>query len=404
MKIAYLDCFSGISGDMVLGAFLDLGLPKKLLRETLKKMSLPDLVLSVRREERGGLSGVALQVKEKRPSHRHRTYREIKRLIEQGGLETKIKADSLTALQDLAAAEARIHGKKMEEVHFHEIGAMDTIVDIVGAALGFHYFQVQEVTASPVPVNQGWVNSQHGPLPLPAPATLALLENVPLIPSGLEKELVTPTGAAILKTFATSFGPPPAATLKKVGYGLGQQQLDDRPNCLRLWLGERPSPLNQEKLMVLETNLDDMNPQWYDLVMERLFEAGALDVTLIPCQMKKNRPGTLLQVLAKPGDQVALRDILFSETSTLGVRIYEVSRYSLKRILKQVTTPWGKVVVKYVRRPETPSENGTPFSIEYDDLKKISRRKRIPLKKLQTDLDRWLQINRPVGNRLLEGS
>jgi hypothetical protein len=367
-------------------------------------MSLPDLVLSVRQEERGGISGVALQVREKRHSHRHRTYREIKGLIDQSGLETKIKADSLTALQALAAAEARIHGKKIDEIHFHEIGALDTIVDIVGAALGFHYFQIREVTASAVPVNQGWIKSQHGPLPLPAPATLALLKGVPLVPSGLEKELVTPTGAVILKTFASSFGPPPAATLTRVGYGLGQQQLADRPNALRLWLGEKPSSLNQERLIVLETNIDDMNPQWYDLVMERLFEAGALDVTLIPCQMKKNRPGTLLQVLARPVDQAALRDILFSETTTLGIRIHEVKRVSLKRSLKQVATPWGQVAVKYGLRPETPSKKGTGYSIEYDDLKKISREKKIPLKKLQTELAGWLHINKPDLNRLLEGS
>ena len=391
MNIAYLDCFSGVSGDMVLGAFLDLGLPRNLLRETLKKMDLPDLVLSISREERGGLSGTALRIKQKHPGHSHRSYRVIKGIIEKSKIERQVKEKSLLALKNLAEVEARIHGQAIEEIHFHEIGALDTIVDMVGAALGFHYFQIREVTASPVPVNQGWVKSQHGPLPLPAPATLALLKNVPLVPSGLDKELVTPTGAAILTTFAASFGPPPAATLKKVGYGLGQQRLDDRPNALRIWLGEKPAPLAQEKLIVLETNIDDMNPQWYDYVMERLFEAGALDVTLIPCQMKKNRPGTLLQVLARPIDQIPLRDILFSETTTLGLRIHEVSRYALERTIHRMTSPWGEVEIKQVHGPEGGKPFRQDFSIAYDDLKKISRGKKIPLKKLQIALNSWLK-------------
>jgi pyridinium-3,5-bisthiocarboxylic acid mononucleotide nickel chelatase len=390
MNIAYLDCFSGISGDMVLGAFLDLGLPRNLLRETLKKMALPDLGLSIRQEERGGLSGTSLRVKEKHPGHSHRSYRVIKGIIEKSKIERQVKENSLLVLKNLAGVEARIHGQEIEEIHFHEIGALDTIVDIVGAALGFHYFQIQVVTASPVPVNQGWIKSQHGPLPLPAPATLALLKNVPVVPSGLEMELVTPTGAAILTTFAASFGPPPAATLKKIGYGLGQQHLDDRPNALRIWLGEKPAFFAQEKLIVLETNIDDMNPQWYDFVMERLFEAGALDVILIPCQMKKNRPGTLLQVLAKPTDQMPLRDILFRETTTLGLRIYEVSRCSLDRTMQSVRTPWGSIKIKKPIKPHSFSDRPLSFSVEYEDLKKIALKEKVPLKIIDLRIRSWL--------------
>jgi hypothetical protein len=394
MNIAYLDCFSGISGDMVLGAFLDLGLPKKRLRETLKKMPLPIPALSLRREERGGLTGMAFRVKENHPGHTHRSYRDIRGMIEKSGIERPVIEKSLVVLKNLAEVEARIHGQALENIHFHEIGALDTIVDIVGAALGFHYFQVQEVTASPVPVNQGWVKSQHGPLPLPAPATLALLKDVPLIPSGTDKELVTPTGAAILKTFAASFGPPPVFIFQKVGYGLGQMRLEDRPNALRIWLGERPTDLAQENLLILETNIDDMNPQWYDHVMGRLFETGALDVSLIPCQMKKNRPGTLLQVLARPADRQVLQDVLFRETTTLGLRIHEVGRISLDRSIQTIKTPWGKVELKRVRRPSGDRRFQKDFSLAYNDLKRISRAKKIPLKTLQSNITEWLENNR----------
>jgi pyridinium-3,5-bisthiocarboxylic acid mononucleotide nickel chelatase len=383
MKIAYLDCFSGISGDMVLGAWLDLGLPAPLLRRTLKSLALPPFRLLIHREERGGISGFRVQVREGKKTPPHRSYRDLRRLLDRSSLPPEIKRPALDVLRHLALVEGRIHGRKTEEVHFHEIGALDTIIDAVGAALGFHYFQVNSVWASPLPAGRGWVQSQHGPLPLPAPATLALLEGASLVPSGLEKELVTPTGAAIIKTWVRHFGPPPACTLKKAGYGLGRQELPDRPNALRIWLGEGTRPGDQEKVTVLETNIDDMNPQWYDYLFDRLFQAGALDCLLLPCQMKKNRPGVLVQVLCRPVDRELLTGILLAETTTLGVRYHEVERQILTRKMERVETPWGTVGLKRVKRPGPADGPAAEYTIEYEDLKGLAVREHKSLKEME---------------------
>jgi hypothetical protein len=293
----------------------------------------------------------------------------------------------------LAQVEAKIHGLELEEVHFHEIGALDTIVDIVGAALAFQYFQIQEVISSPLPVGRGWVQSSHGPLPLPAPATLALLQGVAVIPSPGEKELVTPTGAAILTHYARSYGPPPPLVLKGVGYGLGQIHLQDRPNALRVWLGEKSFFQVNEKLIVLETNIDDMNPQWYEPLMEHLFVSGALDCLLIPCQMKKNRPAVLLQVLSKPETQASLQAILLNETTTLGVRSYEVDRRSLPRTIQTIQTPWGRIRIKKTTRPGQVHGPVDDFSLEYDDLIELARSQKGSLKELDAKIRNWV-LNR----------
>jgi pyridinium-3,5-bisthiocarboxylic acid mononucleotide nickel chelatase len=395
MNIAYFDCFSGISGDMILGAFLDLGLPQKLLRQTLSQLPLTELRLLVKREERSHLTGYSLQVIGKKGKPIARTYKSIKQLIEKSQISPLIKENSLAILKRLAQVEGKIHGIELDEVHFHEIGALDTIVDIVGASLAFQYFQVQEVISSPLPVGRGWVQSGHGPLPLPAPATLALLKGAELIPSHGEKELVTPTGAAILTHFARSYGPPPALLLKGVGYGLGQIHLHDRPNALRVWLGEKSSAPTTEKLIVMETNIDDMNPQWYDHLMDQLFEAGALDCLLIPCQMKKNRPAVLLQVLSKPETQTTLQAILLNETTTLGVRSYEVDRRSLPRTIQTIQTPWGRIRIKKITRPGHDHGPSDDFSIEYDDLKELARSQKETLKELDTKIRNWI-LNRHV--------
>jgi len=390
MKIAYLDCFSGISGDMVLGAWLDLGLPAPLLRRILKTLALPPFRLLIRREERGGLSGFRVTVQEGKKAPPHRSYRQLRKLIAESSLAPEIKQPALEVLRHLATVEGRIHGREVAEVHFHEIGAVDTIIDAVGAALGFHYFQVNSVWASPLPASRGWVQSQHGPLPLPAPATLALLEGAALVPCALEKELVTPTGAAIIKTWVRHFGPPPACTLTKAGYGLGRQELSDRPNALRIWLGEGTRAGDQEKVTVLETNIDDMNPQWYDYLFDRLFQAGALDCLLIPCQMKKNRPGVLLQVLCRPNDRESLMGILLAETTTLGVRFYEAERRILPRETERLETPWGTVGLKRFKRPGPGHRSAPEFTIEYEDLKSLAAREDKSLKEMETLLRSYL--------------
>ena len=398
MNIAYFDCFSGVSGDMILGAFLDLGFPQKLLRQTLSQIPLPELRLLVKREERSHITGYALKVEGKKGKPIARTYKSIKQLIQKSKITHPVKENSLAILKRLAQVEGKIHGLELEEVHFHEIGALDTIVDIVGAALAFDYFQIQEVISSPLPVGRGWIQSGHGPLPLPAPATLALLLGAAVIPSNVEKELVTPTGAAILTHFARSYGPPPALFLKGVGYGLGQIHLQDRPNALRIWLGEKTSGPSGEKLIVLETNIDDMNPQWYDNLLEHLFEAGALDCLLIPCQMKKNRPAVLLQVLSKPETLAPLQTILLNETTTLGVRSYEVNRLSLPRSIQSIKTPWGRIRIKRITRPGHGHKPTDDFSIEYDDLKELARSQRGTLKELDLKIRNWV-LNRhaPTG-------
>lgn len=386
MKIAYFDCFSGISGDMVLGAWLDLGLPRTLLRRTLETLDLPPFRLGVRREDRGGLSGLRVSVRARKGAAFPRHYRDLRRILEHSSLETEVRTNALEALRHLASVEARIHRVALEDVHFHEIGAQDTVVDLVGASLGFAYFQIEVVAASPLPAGRGWVQSQHGPLPLPAPAALALMTGAPIIPSAAEQELVTPTGAAILKAWAGQFGPPPDMELKAVGYGLGSRELPDRPNALRIWLGEKPeAAASPEKIMVLETNIDDMNPQWYEHVLERLFRAGALDCLLIPCQMKKNRPGVLLQVLSRPADTGVLANVLLTETTTLGVRYFEAGRTTLPRTERRVKTPWGEVGIK-----ETARLGIAEYGIEYEDLKKIAGRSGKSIKELEGLIRGWL--------------
>jgi uncharacterized protein (TIGR00299 family) protein len=390
MKIAYFDCFSGISGDMILGAFLDLGLPQKLLRQSLSRLPLPELRLIVKREDRQGITGYTLRVQGKNKEGIARTYQSIRQLIKKSALELPIKDDSLAILKRLAEVEGKIHGIQLEKVHFHEIGALDTVVDIVGAALARHYFQIEKVISSPLPLGQGWIQCGHGPLPLPAPATLALLRGAAVIPSDSDKELVTPTGAAILSHYAGSFGPPPAMILKGVGYGLGQTHLQGRPNALRIWLGEKTIDRMNENLIVLETNIDDMNPQWYDQLMEHLFQSGALDCLLIPCQMKKNRPAVLIQVLSRPETQNRLRDILLQETTTLGVRSYEVDRQSIPRTIESIKTPWGTVRIKKIARLGQASERREDFSLEYDDLKKLAEKGQESLRELDAKIRTWL--------------
>jgi hypothetical protein len=390
VNIAYLDCFSGISGDMVLGAWLDLGLPRRRLLEALQTLALPPFRLLVRREERGGLAGLQVAVRGRKGAVFPRHYGELRGILEAGGLEEAVKTRALAALRRLAEVEARIHGLELEAVHFHEIGALDTVVDLVGAALGHRYFQIEEVFSSPLPAGRGWVQSQHGPLPLPAPAALELLRGAALVSSPSEQELVTPTGAAILAAFEPRFGPPPDMVLRGVGYGLGSRHLPDRPNALRLWLGESRAEPDEERLLVLETNIDDMNPQWYDYLLERLLQSGALDCLLIPCQMKKNRPGTLLQVLCRPPDGPALTALLLAETTTLGVRRHEVGRRSLDRSVERLSTPWGEVGRKKVRRPGLAADGYRDYSLEYDDLKKAAVRGKKSLKEMETLIRGWI--------------
>lgn len=377
MRIAYVDCFSGISGDMFLGALIDAGLPLDVLRGELAKLALPEVFsLQVSEVQKGALRACLLNVDvphlhqqeehdsthdqtheqdhahphehEHQNEHEHthvhqRSWREIRALIQASALDEGVKLTSLAIFSRLAAAEGRVHGVPAEEVHFHEVGAVDSIVDIVGAAVGLHHLGIERLYASALPMGSGTVQSQHGLLPLPAPATLELLAeaHAPTVPSTARVELVTPTGAAILAALATF--EQPAMTVTARGVGAGQRDLP-WSNILRLNVGEGVGDGGGH--VALETNIDDMNPQLFAPVMERLFAAGALDVYFAPIYMKKNRPATLLGVIARAQDEAALARLLLEETSTLGVRVHPVSRYEAGRETRVVETEFGLLKVK----------------------------------------------------------
>ena len=372
--IAYLDCFSGISGDMLLGALVDAGLSLEDLRADLSCLPLTGYEVRAERVTKRGLAATQVSVEVAR-DQAHRNLSDILAIIDRAGLPEAAAAPARQAFTRLAEAEARVHGRAVDEVHFHEVGAVDAIVDVVGACCGLHRLGVAEVHASPLPLGGGWVETQHGRLPVPAPATVELLKGVPTYGGPVEAELVTPTGAAILTTVCRSFGPMPAMTVCAVGLGAGRGDLT-HPNLLRLFLGEAKPKLEAQALVMLETNLDDMNPELYDYLMERLFAAGALDIFYTPIVMKKSRPAALVSVLCEPAQAAALREIIFRETTTLGVRWHEVSRSCLEREWREVATDYGRVRVK-VGRMGPDILTAAP---EYEDCRELARATGAPVK------------------------
>jgi pyridinium-3,5-bisthiocarboxylic acid mononucleotide nickel chelatase len=374
MKILYFDCFSGVSGDMTLAALLDLGLPLEKLQEELKKLGLKNYSLEVRPGSRSGIAAVGLEVKVGPQEEHHRHFSDIREMISRSSLEPGVKELSLAIFQRLAEAEARVHKKKVEEVHFHEVGAVDSIVDIVGTAIGISSFRPDRIYASELPMGWGFVHCQHGRLPLPAPATVEVLKGYPVKSVDVEGELVTPTGAAIVATLSSKASAFPAMKVERIGYGMGKKEFPDRPNLLRLILGEATEAYQTDRAMVLESNIDDMNPEFYDYLMERLFQRGALDVSLSPLQMKKNRPGTLLRVIAEEKDADALSELILQESTTLGVRSFPVSRKKLPREVREVETRYGKVRVKI--------SGEVRFQPEYDDCRRVAQEKGVPIQEV----------------------
>jgi pyridinium-3,5-bisthiocarboxylic acid mononucleotide nickel chelatase len=376
MKIAYFDCIGGASGDMILGALIDAGLGIEMLRERLVALRLNDFELITQRVNKNGFSATKVDVVVAHDvPERHLV--EITAIVDASELASSIKLQANAIFGRMAEVEAGIHGTTLDHVHLHELGGVDTIVDVVGCLVGLDALGIEKVYASPLPMGRGFIRGAHGQIPLPAPATVALLKGVPIVGSDIEKELVTPTGAALLSALAAGFGPIPQMTLTAVGYGAGGRDLPV-PNVVRLLLGDQgvPAGLGAESVVVLETNIDDLNPQIYDHVMARLFKAGALDVFLTPIQMKKNRPGTLLRVICRPGDSGPLTDILLRETSTLGVRQQIMGRMSLPREFRTVKTPYGDVRIKIaslaggVRRAAP----------EYDDCRRLAEETGAPLR------------------------
>jgi pyridinium-3,5-bisthiocarboxylic acid mononucleotide nickel chelatase len=379
--LAYFDCFSGISGDMSLGALIDLGVPSDWLKEMISQMPLAGFDIRESTVSRNGIQAkrVDVMVDEDQP---RRDYSEIKGLIETGVLSDQVKRLSLNIFERIAVAESQIHNSPKDHVHFHEVGGVDAIVDIVGTALCVEYLNIDRVVSSKIPNGSGFADSMHGIIPIPAPATLAILQDVPIYGTNISFELTTPTGAAIIKALAGTFGAMPAMTVEKVGYGSGQRELESQPNLLRVVLGkelaekEKYPGLLEDDIVVIETNIDDMNPEWFGFLMEQLQSKGALDVCYIPVQMKKNRPGTLVQVLCSNQCKQAMIKTLLTETTSLGVRTYRAHRYLLEREVFIIATPYGNVQAKRIKGPEG-SFRVVP---EYEACKKIAMEKKIPIR------------------------
>jgi uncharacterized protein (TIGR00299 family) protein len=341
---AYLDCVGGIAGDMLLGALLDAGGDAELLYGLPQRLGLGRVEISAERVTRQGIG--AVHVETRGDDTRYQTWREIRALLKTAELEPGVKGPALEAFTRLAEAEARVHGVPADSVHFHELGSLDTIIEICGAAVLLEDLAVGEVTCSPLPVASGLVEAAHGVLPLPAPATVELLRGAPLVGVDGEFELVTPTGAALAATFAEAWGPLPPLVLADLGYGAGSRELSDRPNLLRVLLGTADSAVTSADVRLLETNLDDLSPELVPDAFERCFAAGALDVWTVPAQMKKGRPGLVLSALARPADEAEVATAILEETTALGVRSSRLSRYELDREERVVEVEGGRVRVK----------------------------------------------------------
>jgi pyridinium-3,5-bisthiocarboxylic acid mononucleotide nickel chelatase len=347
MRTLYFDCFAGASGDMILGAMVAAGLDAALLREQLSLLRVDGFSIEFETVNRSGLSATYARV-ETTHEHKHRHLSDIRQIIEASGVSDKAKRLSIEIFTRLAEAEARVHNEPVEHVHFHEVGALDAIVDVVGAAICFDLLGIERFLSSPLHVGSGTVQMAHGRFPVPPPAVAELLKGVPFYSTDIKGELVTPTGAAIITTVCKEFGPIPQMTADRTGYGAGTREYENFPNVLRVMIGETAAAgsADDERLWMLETNIDDMSPQLLGHVMERAFECGALDCYFTPVQMKKNRPGVLLSVLCGREEKEGLLKLLFTETTTLGVRSYEVERRALRRTMMRVETQYGPIDVK----------------------------------------------------------
>jgi uncharacterized protein (TIGR00299 family) protein len=374
--LAYFDCFSGISGDMTLGALLDLGVSLDWLQDQLHRIPLTDFKISAEPVQRHGIHAMSVQV-DSLDRNTSRNYADIRSLIENSPLADAVKSGSLSIFKRIAEAEARIHHGDVEKVHFHEVGGVDAIVDIVGAALGLDYLGINQIVASPIALGKGFVACSHGHLPVPAPATLGILEGVPVYGADIPHELVTPTGAAIIRSLVQRFEPMPEMVIGRIGYGAGQRDFENRPNLLRIILAaEVEDNIQEDQISIVETCIDDMNPELFGYVMDRLFEDGALDVYWIPVYMKKNRPGTMLQVLCKDDSRERLIERVLSETTTTGVRYYQSRRRLLHREQLNVETSFGIVALKRIQDPR----GNTRLVPEYEVCRKIAIEKQIPLR------------------------
>jgi pyridinium-3,5-bisthiocarboxylic acid mononucleotide nickel chelatase len=394
MKLAYFDCFSGISGDMTLGALVDAGCPVEHLREELRGLQVPGWELTVEKVWKNGMAATHVRVKTEDQT-KHRSLSTILEILEKSKLAARVRERAAAIFRKLGEAEASVHDVPIEKIHFHEVGAVDAIVDIVGACIGFEALGIEKFACSALNVGGGTAKMAHGILPVPAPATAKLLQGKPTYSNGVQKELVTPTGAAIVATLCETFGPQPAMSVSAIGYGAGTADIEGQPNVVRIMVGEEVSAgkseeerahagvpvLLDDEIAVIEANLDDMNPQIYGYFLEKALAAGALDVYTTAVQMKKNRPGVLLTVLCKPGDVQALMGLIFAETTTFGARTYRAQRKVLPREWVNVATSFGDVRVKVSR------VNGRILHVapEFEDCKRVAKEKNVPLQSVIAD-------------------
>ena len=379
MKIIGYDCFSGISGDMNLGAMIDLGIDKAYLTDELNKLNLPGWELLVQKDQRHGITGTKVTVSQTRHEHAHRHLSDIEKIIEDSALDDKTKELSVKIFMKIARAEATVHGISIDQVHFHEVGAVDSIIDVVGAAICFNALNVDAVHVSTVELGGGFVICDHGKLPVPAPATVEIIKGIPVKKGGVDFEATTPTGAAILATLGTNFNPDLAIKIEKTAYGVGQKEHQDVPNLLRVFLGE--TIVKQETghdALQIECNIDDMNPEFYDYISDKLFEAGASDVFLSNIMMKKCRPGILLNVICESELADTVKNIIFTESTSLGIRTFRFRKDTLVRKLETIQTIYGNVTVKrsYFDTKEVSCKP------EYEDCKRIAAEKEIPVKEV----------------------
>jgi pyridinium-3,5-bisthiocarboxylic acid mononucleotide nickel chelatase len=375
MKIAYFDAFSGISGDMTIAAFLNAGLDENEFLTELSKLKLSGFEIEIKKVIRNGITATKFEVIVKGKQKEHRHLSDIFEIIDASDLSEFVKQTSKKIFKNIAQAEAKIHNTTVEEVHFHEVGAIDSIIDIVGTTICIEKFKIEKIFASKIPLGSGsFTQTQHGKMPIPSPATLELLKNFPVTLTDIPFELTTPTGASIIATLAEYGLEKETIKINSVGYGAGNYDIPNQPDLLRIIIGEISQKFNEEKLLLVETNIDDMNPEIYPYVIEKLLHSGANDAYLVPVIMKKGRPGILLSTLVNETKLDDILKVIFTQTTTLGVRILEIRRKKLKREQKEIDTPFGKVKFKIAI-----IENSERLVPEFEECKRIAEEKNIPI-------------------------
>jgi uncharacterized protein (TIGR00299 family) protein len=382
MKVLYYDCFSGISGDMNLGAMIDLGVDRNYLIDELNKLNLKGWELIVQKDQRHGISGTKVTVKQTRHEHAHRHLSDVEKIINNSDLDKETKQLSLKIFMKVAVAEAKVHGISIDRVHFHEVGAVDSIIDIVGAAICFNVLKVEAVYVSPVELGSGFVRCDHGKLPVPAPATAEIMKDIPAKKGGVDFEATTPTGAAIIAALGTDFNSKKTIKIEKTAYGVGHKEHPDVPNLLRVFMGESSDEATGHDAILIECNIDDMNPEFFDFISGKLFDAGASDVYFTNIIMKKGRPGIVLNVICGPGVADKVKAIIFTESTSLGIRTFPFKKDTLVRKFESIHTMYGEVTIKrsYYKDKEVSSKP------EYDDCKRIALETGTPIKEVYNNL------------------